>query len=116
MGKIKEIRINLNIFIKDYLLKLKKTNNFLYKGYSVKVSIIFKGREIFFKEKGIELILKFQNDIKGIFFNFSDIEFENKSIFSIFIPKKNNENKKKNNKIFKKKIYNKKKNKIFKIK
>ncbi|WMC19179.1 MAG: hypothetical protein NVS84_00630 [Candidatus Carsonella ruddii] len=111
IGKLKEIRIGLNIHNRDFLIKIKKVNDFLLQGYTVKVTVIFKGREIIFKEKGVELILKFQNNIKGVFFKFSDIEFEGKYIYSIFIPKIKNENKKKKYKINKKKNYNKKKNK-----
>ncbi|BFI90925.1 translation initiation factor IF-3 [Candidatus Carsonella ruddii] len=111
IGRLKEIRIGINIHNRDYLIKNKKINNFLLQGYNVKVTIVFKGREIIFKEKGIELILKFQNTIKGIFFKFSNIEYEGKCIFSIFTPKIKNENKKKKYKINKKKNYKKKKNK-----
>ncbi|AFP84138.1 translation initiation factor IF-3 [Candidatus Carsonella ruddii HT isolate Thao2000] len=106
VGKLKEIRIGINIHKRDYLIKIKKANIFLLEGYNVKLVVFFKGREIIFKEKGIELILKFQNNIKGVFFKFSDIEFEGKFIYSIFIPKIKNENKKKKLKINKKKDYN----------
>ncbi|XZR52503.1 MAG: hypothetical protein ACM3Q7_00620 [Candidatus Carsonella ruddii] len=106
IGKLKEIRIGLNIHNRDFLIKNKKVNIFLLQGYTVKVTVMFKGREIIFKEKGVELILKFQNNIKGVFFKFSDIEFEGKYIYSIFIPKIKNENKKKKHKINKKKNHN----------
>ncbi|XZR52913.1 MAG: hypothetical protein ACM3Q5_00630 [Candidatus Carsonella ruddii] len=106
IGKLKEIRIGLNIHNRDFLIKIKKVNIFLLQGYTVKITVIFKGREIIFKEKGVELILKFQNNIKGVFFKFSDIEFEGKFIYSIFVPKIKNENKKKKYKINKKKNYN----------
>ncbi|ATX33537.1 hypothetical protein CUN91_01085 [Candidatus Carsonella ruddii] len=106
VGRLKEIRIGLNIHKRDYDIKIKKANFFLLEGYTLKVCVIFKGREIIFKEKGVELILKFQNNIKGVYFKFSDIEFEGKYIFSIFIPKIKNENKKKKYKIYKKKNNN----------
>ncbi|AFP83958.1 translation initiation factor IF-3 [Candidatus Carsonella ruddii] len=106
IGKVKEIRISINIHNRDYLIKIKKANIFLLEGYNVKITVFFKGREIIFKEKGIELILRFQNNIKGVFFKFSDIEFEGKYIYSIFIPKIKNENKKKKIKINTKKDYN----------
>ncbi|MFI4878743.1 MAG: translation initiation factor IF-3 [Candidatus Carsonella ruddii] len=95
-GRLKEIKINLNIHIKDFNLKIKKTKKFLLENYTVKISVFLKGREIMFKEKGIELLLNFQNKIKKIFYKFSNIEFEGKTIFSIITPNKNNENKKKN--------------------
>ncbi|UNB91983.1 hypothetical protein ACJEC8_00690 [Candidatus Carsonella ruddii] len=100
IGRTKEIKLNLNIHIKDYDLKIKKTIFFLKEGYTVKLSVFFKGREIVFKEKGVELILNFQNNIKGVLFKFSDIEFEGKHIYSVIIPKIKNENKKKNYKKF----------------
>ncbi|MFI4870148.1 MAG: translation initiation factor IF-3 [Candidatus Carsonella ruddii] len=96
LGRLKEIKINLNIHIKDFNLKIKKTKFFLLEGYTVKISVILKGREIVFKEKGIELLLNFQNFIKEIYYKFSNIEFEGKTIFSIITPNKHNENKKKN--------------------
>ncbi|MFI4883613.1 MAG: translation initiation factor IF-3 [Candidatus Carsonella ruddii] len=96
LGRLKEIKINLNIHVKDFNLKIKKTNFFLLEGYTVKISVVLRGREIMFKEKGIELLLSFQNNIKEIFYKFSNIEFESKTVFIIITPSKNNENKKKN--------------------
>ncbi|MFI4847056.1 MAG: translation initiation factor IF-3 [Candidatus Carsonella ruddii] len=96
VGRLKEIKINLNIHIKDFNLKIKKTKFFLSEGYTVKISIILKGREIIFKEKGIELLLNIQNNIKETFYKFSNIEFEGRIIFLIIKPNKHNENKKKN--------------------
>ncbi|AFP84319.1 translation initiation factor IF-3 [Candidatus Carsonella ruddii] len=102
-GRLKEIRMKINIDINDFKLKIKKTNIFLLEGYNIKVTIVFRGREIIYKEKGIELILKLQNEIKGVYFKFSDIELDGKYLFSYFIPK-HDKNKKK--KINKKKIIN----------
>ncbi|BAF35122.1 translation initiation factor IF-3 [Candidatus Carsonella ruddii PV] len=103
-GKIKEIRIKINIDTQDFKLKIKKTNCFLLEGYSIKITIIFKGREIIYKEKGIELILRLQNEIKGVYFKFSDIELDGKHLYSYFIPKND---KRKKKKINKKKVINK---------
>ncbi|MGK2912749.1 MAG: hypothetical protein ACSLEI_00575 [Candidatus Carsonella ruddii] len=96
LGRLKEVKINLNIHIKDFNLKINKTKKFLLEGYTVKISVILKGREIIFKEKGIELLLNFQNNIKELFYKFSNIEFEGKIISSIITPRQYNENKKKN--------------------
>ncbi|AGS06601.1 translation initiation factor IF-3 [Candidatus Carsonella ruddii] len=103
LGRLKELRMGISIHNRDYYFKIKKASKFLQEGYTVKIVIFFKGREIIFKEKGVELILKFQNNIKGINFKFSDIEFEGKQINSVFIPKIKNENKKKKHKFYKKK-------------
>ncbi|MGK2931070.1 MAG: translation initiation factor IF-3 [Candidatus Carsonella ruddii] len=88
LGRLKEIKINLNIHIKDFNFKKKKTKKFLLEGYTVKISVVLKGREIIFKEKGIELLLNFQNNLKELFYKFSNIEFEGKTISSIVTPKK----------------------------
>lgn len=60
---MKEIQLSPNIGEHDYLFKAKQAIEFLTKGHKVKVSILFKGRTIVFKDKGEMLMLKFSQEI-----------------------------------------------------
>lgn len=46
MSKVKEIQLSPNIGDHDLHTKLAQTEKFLKKGYTVKVHMIFKGRQI----------------------------------------------------------------------
>ena len=63
---VKEIKMGPNISIHDFNFKLAQGQKFLEKGYKVKVTIFFKGREQNNLSPGYELIKKFQEAVKDI--------------------------------------------------
>lgn len=63
---IKEIKMKLNIADGDYQVKLRQCQKFLSDGDKVKVSLMFKGREITHKELGFKLMNKFISDVNQI--------------------------------------------------
>ncbi len=62
--KNKEIKFHANIDEHDYKTKLAHIVDFLDKGFRVKVSLFFRGREMAHREIGMELIEKITEDVK----------------------------------------------------
>lgn len=84
---LKEIRLRIVTDKQDFLLKQKKLDEFLNKGYHVKINIKLQGREVGFKNDAV-------NKIKDLFLPFLEkIEEPKMSIFDKavsvhLIPKK----------------------------
>ena len=55
-NKLKEVKFRLRIEKHDYEYKVHHAIDFLGKGYKVKVSLMFRGREMAHKDFGFELI------------------------------------------------------------
>jgi translation initiation factor IF-3 len=65
-GKLKEIKLRLNIDPHDYQTKLTHMREFLLEGMKVKVSVFFRGRENAHPELGDTLMQKVIVDVQGI--------------------------------------------------
>jgi translation initiation factor IF-3 len=63
--KNKEIKFHANIDPHDYQIKVERILQFLGKGFRVKVSLFFRGREMARREKGLELMDRVANAIKA---------------------------------------------------
>ena len=63
---IKEIRMGPKIGEHDYRFKLKHLEDFLKKGDKVKVTMIFRGREMAHIDLGRKILDKLSSDISGI--------------------------------------------------
>ena len=63
--KVKEIKFRLNIDTHDYEVKLNHGIGFLAEGNKLKVTIMFKGRELAHQDKGLELVNKITEDLTG---------------------------------------------------
>lgn len=62
--QLKEIRVKPKIQEHDYQVKLKKIEQFLKRGDRVKVSLMFRGREMAHQELGEQVIQRFVEDAK----------------------------------------------------
>lgn len=62
----KEIKIHMNTSENDINVKAKNTRRILEEGNKVKISIVFKGRENLFREKGEEILSSFYNQLEDI--------------------------------------------------
>lgn len=60
---LKELKMRYNIDVHDYGVRLKSIQKFLKDGDKVKLIIQFKGRELEFKDLGLKLFERFQEDI-----------------------------------------------------
>lgn len=64
-GKLKEIKLRLNIDPHDYATKINHMREFLLEGMKVKVSVYFRGRENAHPELGDKLMQKVIVDLQG---------------------------------------------------
>ena len=62
----KEMTFSPNIQSRDYEIKLRKIEDFLNEGHKVKVVLRFRGKEVIFKEKGMQLLQKLKDDLSEI--------------------------------------------------
>lgn len=62
--QLKEVKFRPNIDVGDYQTKLNKALNFLERGDKVKVTVMFRGREIQYVENGMALMKRFEADIE----------------------------------------------------
>lgn len=59
-SEMKQIRVGLKIGANDLDIKLRKVRKFLEEGHKVRLTVVFKGREMAHKELGFEMIKKIQ--------------------------------------------------------
>ncbi len=64
--KLKEIKFHVNVDKHDYEYKLNHAKEFLGKGYKVKLSLVFRGREAAHKVLGFEIIEKSLEELKDL--------------------------------------------------
>ena len=62
-SKIKEIKLRVGIDQNDYNTKVRHAVEFLDKGHKLKVSLMFRGRELARTEFGFEVIKRFVSDL-----------------------------------------------------
>lgn len=61
---IKEIKLRPKIDINDLNTKKRQIEKFLSSGYKVKITVMFRGREIVHKELGINMLNKLVGELK----------------------------------------------------
>lgn len=83
----KEIRFGPQIEEHDYSFKLKHIREFILDNKKVKACVIFKGREITFKDQGKNLLLKLANDLIDVAKIESGPLLEGKRMSITLIPK-----------------------------
>jgi len=62
-GKLKEIKFRVNIDDHDYLTKVRRSEEFLDKGYKLKIHLQFRGREMAHQELGMALMGRVKADL-----------------------------------------------------
>ena len=83
---IKEIKMSHKISDHDYQVRFKRSTGFLEKGFKLKVTIIFKGREIIHSNLGYELLNKFIDDLKEVGSPESSITSANRALHVMISP------------------------------
>ena len=87
--KTKEIKFRLHIETHDYETKLNHAKEFLAEGNKLKVTLMFKGREMTHQEMGFELINRVIEDLKEDGVVDSPAKLFGKNIQMSFNPKGN---------------------------
>merc|ERR1719410_2075234 len=65
-SELKEVKMSYNIDIHDYDVRLKHAQRFLKQGNRVKLTIMFKGREVQHEKLGFDLLVKISDDMTDI--------------------------------------------------
>ncbi len=64
--KVKEVKLKPNIDIHDFQTKLKHARDFLLKGNKVRISIMFRGREMLHIDLGEKVVRQFCDELADI--------------------------------------------------
>lgn len=65
-SKIKEVKFRVRIEEHDYMTKMRRAEEFLYKGNKLKVTLMFRGREMEHKELGFEVLKRVTQDLAHV--------------------------------------------------
>lgn len=85
---LKEIRLHPNTDTHDFDFKARHAINFIEQGDKVKVSVIFKGRELAFIELGENLLNKFIERLSEVAKVEQEPKFEGRAMHAILAPLK----------------------------
>ena len=84
---IKEVKLRPNIEQHDFDVKLKNALRFLEEGNKVKVTIMFRGRELSHPELGREILQRVAAQLKDLVSIERDAKLEGKNMIMILAPK-----------------------------
>ncbi|EAX46742.1 translation initiation factor IF-3 [Thermosinus carboxydivorans Nor1] len=87
---VKEVKIRPNIEEHDFNVKIKHAQRFLEDGDKVKVTIMFRGRELSHPELGKQVLTKMANELKNIAAVEREPKLEGKNMIMILAPKTHN--------------------------
>jgi translation initiation factor IF-3 len=90
-GTIKEVKLSPKIGIHDLNVRIDRSNEFLKKGHRVKVTMVFRGREITHKKIGEMVIDKLLEGIKDAGAPEGRRKFMGKNLILIVSPLKGKE-------------------------
>jgi translation initiation factor IF-3 len=85
---LKEIRLHPNTDTHDFEFKVRHAINFIQDGDKVKVSVIFKGRELAYTQIGEDLLKRFIEKLSDVAKPESEIKFEGKIMHVILAADK----------------------------
>lgn len=86
---IKEVKLRPNIEDHDFNVKLKNAQRFLEDGDKVKVTIMFRGRELSHPELGRQVLVRMATLLKDMANIERDAKLEGKNMIMIVAPKPN---------------------------
>lgn len=85
--KVKEVRFRPRIGEHDLIMKVNHIRKFLTDGYKVKITLMFRGRELAHKEVGVELINKIFEMLSDISVVDKAPSFEGRTIITFLTSK-----------------------------
>ncbi len=85
---LKEIRLHPNTDVHDYEFKAKHAINFIEEGNKVKAVVMFKGREMAYKEQGKDLLNRLIEKLVDIAKVETPIKMEGRNMSVILVPLK----------------------------
>ena len=84
--KVKEIKFKPNIDTHDFLTKEKHAREFIEKGYKVRISCVFRGREMLHTELGKKVIQRLIDDLKDIAVTEAPLKLMGRSMSTVLAP------------------------------
>ena len=88
ISELREIRVKPNIAENDLQVKLRQAKKFLNDGDKVKITVVFKGRELAHFDIGWKVLQKITEDLKGLFVIEKQPIMEGTKTFMILAPPK----------------------------
>ncbi|MBP1765653.1 MAG: infC [Firmicutes bacterium] len=87
---VKEVKLRPNIEDHDFDVKLKNAQRFLSDGDKVKVTIMFRGRELSHTELGRQVLVRMANELKDMVIVEREPKLEGKNMIMILAAKTHN--------------------------
>ncbi|HEU64810.1 MAG TPA: translation initiation factor IF-3 [Chlamydiae bacterium] len=84
--KVKEIKFKPNIDTHDFLTKEKHAKEFIEKGYKVRITCTFRGREMLHVERGEKVIKRLVDDLKDIAVVEAPVKLMGKNMSTVLAP------------------------------
>ncbi len=84
--KVKEIKFKPNIDTHDFLTKEKRAKEFIEKGYKVRITCTFRGRELLHIERGEKIIQRLIDDLKDIAIVETSVKLMGKNMSTVLAP------------------------------
>jgi translation initiation factor IF-3 len=85
--KLKEIKVRPKTGEHDLQVKIGRIREFIEKKDKVKVTVMFRGREIALSRMGMELLEKIATAVQGISTVEQTPKFDNRTLFMVLAPK-----------------------------
>jgi translation initiation factor IF-3 len=86
--KVKEIKLHPKTSENDYNYRLVQAKEFLEKGFKVRATVVFKGREMVHQEYGGRWLIKLAKDLEGLGLSDGGSHMEGRNMSLIFSPVK----------------------------
>lgn len=85
--EVKEVKLRPGIEDHDYEVKLKSIQRFLSEGDKVKITLRFKGREMAYQQRGMEVLKKLESEIESVAKIEQVPKLEGKQMIMVVAPK-----------------------------
>ncbi|MCH9811276.1 translation initiation factor IF-3 [bacterium] len=96
-GKVKEVKFKPNIDTHDLQVKVKRAKGFLEKGFKVKFTCMFRGREIVFVENGRKVMNTIIEELQDVATPDSSSKMMGRMLTMLMIPGMKDKKKQKQN-------------------
>ncbi len=86
--KVKEIKFHPKTDVNDYRYRMEQGKVFLSKGFKLKASVVFRGREMAHVEYGSRWLKQMEEDLEGVGELESPMKQEGRNLSAMFVPAK----------------------------
>ena len=85
--QVKEVKLRPRTEEHDFQFKLRHAQRFLSEGNKVKISVLFRGREMAYPEQGMEMLNRFIEGVKDLMVVEQAPRLEGRNMVTILAPK-----------------------------